>query len=240
MHYLKRMTGKKGEDAVSPVVGVMLMLVVTLIIAAVVSAFAGGLVSGTKKAPSLTMDVTITNSGAFASSQFNAKVLSVSEGIPTRNLKLITSWTNTSGFKGGANVTATSNVFGWSGAGFPLTGTAPWGFGPGIASPNSGKPGNLQQQFGNYTLLEGTIMNAYPAGQSGGYIGTTPASSGYGINGNAYNYTSWTYTPGSYVDGMQAVLGQGWEGLRTGDTVNFKIIYIPTGVTIFSKDVVVS
>ena len=34
MHYLKRMTGKKGEDAVSPVVGVMLMLVVTLIIAA--------------------------------------------------------------------------------------------------------------------------------------------------------------------------------------------------------------
>ena len=163
MHYLKRMTGKKGEDAVSPVVGVMLMLVVTLIIAAVVSAFAGGLVSGTKKTPSLTMDVTITNSGAFASSQFNAKVLSVSEGIPTRNLKLITSWTNTSGFKGGANVTATSNVFGWSGAGFPLTGTAPWGFGPGIASPNSGKPGNLQQQFGNYTLLEGTIMNAYPA-----------------------------------------------------------------------------
>jgi FlaG/FlaF family flagellin (archaellin) len=31
------------EDAVSPVVGVMLMLVVTIIIAAVVSGFAGGL-----------------------------------------------------------------------------------------------------------------------------------------------------------------------------------------------------
>jgi FlaG/FlaF family flagellin (archaellin) len=39
------------ESAVSPVVGVMLMLVVTIIIAAVVSGFAGGLASGTSKAP---------------------------------------------------------------------------------------------------------------------------------------------------------------------------------------------
>lgn len=39
------------DSAVSPVVGVMLMLVVTIIIAAVVSAFAGGLSSGTVKAP---------------------------------------------------------------------------------------------------------------------------------------------------------------------------------------------
>ena len=39
------------ESAVSPVVGVMLMLVVTIIIAAVVSAFAGGLTSDTVKAP---------------------------------------------------------------------------------------------------------------------------------------------------------------------------------------------
>jgi len=40
---------KQREDAVSPVVGVMLMLVVTIIIAAVVSAFAGGLGSGSEK-----------------------------------------------------------------------------------------------------------------------------------------------------------------------------------------------
>lgn len=41
----------KMEDAVSPVVGVMLMLVVTIIIAAVVSGFAGGLVGDNQKAP---------------------------------------------------------------------------------------------------------------------------------------------------------------------------------------------
>ena len=39
--------------AISPVVGVMLMLVVTIIIAAVVTGFAGGLVSGQKTAPTL-------------------------------------------------------------------------------------------------------------------------------------------------------------------------------------------
>jgi hypothetical protein len=43
---------KQGtQDAVSPVVGVMLMLVVTIIIAAVVSAFAGGVTSSSEKAP---------------------------------------------------------------------------------------------------------------------------------------------------------------------------------------------
>ncbi|MFA5331580.1 MAG: type IV pilin N-terminal domain-containing protein [Methanoregula sp.] len=59
------------NDAVSPVVGVMLMLVVTIIIAAVVSAFAGGMTSGQTKAPqanvkgtfSITDGMTISNAG---------------------------------------------------------------------------------------------------------------------------------------------------------------------------------
>ena len=45
------MAYKSNDNAVSPVVGVMLMLVVTIIIAAVVSAFSGGLTSGQTKAP---------------------------------------------------------------------------------------------------------------------------------------------------------------------------------------------
>jgi len=54
------MTQKSKEHAISPVVGVMLMLVVTIIIAAVVSAFAGGAVSGQKKVPQATIQ------GAFS------------------------------------------------------------------------------------------------------------------------------------------------------------------------------
>lgn len=45
----------RKEAAVSPVVGVMLMLVVTIIIAAVVSAFAGGLGQGSAKAPQVSI-----------------------------------------------------------------------------------------------------------------------------------------------------------------------------------------
>ncbi len=45
--------------AVSPVVGVMLMLVVTIIIAAVVSAFSGGLSQTTSKAPQITISAEV-------------------------------------------------------------------------------------------------------------------------------------------------------------------------------------
>ncbi|MDO9036134.1 MAG: type IV pilin N-terminal domain-containing protein [Methanoregula sp.] len=44
-----------NNNAVSPVVGVMLMLVVTIIIAAVVSAFAGGLGGSQQKTPQVTL-----------------------------------------------------------------------------------------------------------------------------------------------------------------------------------------
>ncbi|MCZ9313065.1 MAG: type IV pilin N-terminal domain-containing protein [Methanocorpusculum sp.] len=50
------------EDAVSPVVGVMLMLVVTIVIAALVSAFAGGLATTTEASPMVTFDVDFSKS----------------------------------------------------------------------------------------------------------------------------------------------------------------------------------
>lgn len=57
----------KKEDAVSPVVGVMLMLVVTIVIAAVVAAFAGGLAEDTSKIPvaSFKADVTAKDTIIF-------------------------------------------------------------------------------------------------------------------------------------------------------------------------------
>jgi len=231
------MTRKNGEDAISPVVGVMLMLVVTIIIAAVVSGFAGGLMGDQKKSPTIAMDVSIKNTGSYGSSIFQANVISVSDAIPTQDLKLVTSWTNSTGGTGGATVTKAHNVFGWSGAGFPSAGTAPWGYGPGVVASNSGKPGEASQQFGNYTLLGGTTMMAWPAGQGGGY-GASAGSTGYGIS-TAGQYTGWIYTADTTVDGMQAVLGPNWETLKTGNIVNVKLIYVPSGATIFNKDVVV-
>ena len=50
---------EQKDDAVSPVVGVMLMLVVTIIIAAVVAAFASGVTADVEKAPNTVLDVKI-------------------------------------------------------------------------------------------------------------------------------------------------------------------------------------
>jgi archaeal type IV pilus assembly protein PilA len=50
--------GRKHSDAVSPVVGVMLMLAVTVMIAAVVSTYAGGYSDGAEKTPQSTIRVT--------------------------------------------------------------------------------------------------------------------------------------------------------------------------------------
>jgi len=46
------------NDAVSPVIGILLMLVVTIIIAAVVSGFASGLAGGQSKAPQASIEET--------------------------------------------------------------------------------------------------------------------------------------------------------------------------------------
>ena len=49
------------EDAVSPVIGVMLMLVVTIVIAAVVAAFASGLGGDVESAPAAVLDVELSS-----------------------------------------------------------------------------------------------------------------------------------------------------------------------------------
>ena len=54
---------ERKEDAVSPVIGVMLMLVVTIVIAAVVAAFAGGLATETESAPVAVLDADVYETG---------------------------------------------------------------------------------------------------------------------------------------------------------------------------------
>jgi len=153
MHYLKRLSRKNGDEAVSPVVGVMLMLVVTIIIAAVVSGYAGGLVGGNnQKTPTLTMDMKISTTGA--SPGFSATVTGASQPIRTQDLKIVTSWsklTSSYGYLTGGNTTM-------AGSGV----TAPWGFGPGVSGPQNlvNAFNNPNATFGNYTLLSGTGLVA--------------------------------------------------------------------------------
>jgi len=75
------------DDAVSPVVGVMLMLVVTIIIAAVVSGFAGGLVSTQEKAP----QASIAISTGYVDGNFDIKFEHMGgDPIRTKDCQFIT------------------------------------------------------------------------------------------------------------------------------------------------------
>ena len=73
------------EPAVSPVVGVMLMLVVTIIIAAVVSAFAGGLASEQHKAPQVTISTKSVIQNIGGTIDPDTYELSYSDGYTAKN-----------------------------------------------------------------------------------------------------------------------------------------------------------
>jgi archaeal type IV pilus assembly protein PilA len=233
---------KNSADAVSPVVGVMLMLVVTIIIAAVVSAFAGGLGSEHKKTPTATMDITIDNMGTQFKSKMVCVVKGVSEPISTKDVKIVTSWTAKDGTKGGATVLpwtsgTTPNVHIHNFAGTKsYTYHAPIGYGARMNWTNGKQTPYTDQYFGNYTL-EPTSGFVAPAAEAYGfaYTGGTMVNSGH-----PFNYDeSPAWVSAEDMDSMMAVLGRGWNHLRAGDIVNVRFIYIPTGGMIFEKDVIV-
>jgi hypothetical protein len=173
-HNEGKRTRKDCDTAVSPVVGVMLMLVVVIIIAAVVSGFAGNLIGGNnQKVPSLAMDLDIANSGHWSNSYFKGEVTSTSGPIDTHNLKIVTSWKkmlpNGSTLQGGATtspgVVNTNVIYDThGGAGYDLWRlTVPYGYGSGAL--NGTAPG------GNifWTIDSGGSEYAVISGQSGNY-----------------------------------------------------------------------
>ena len=70
---------KKFSEAVSPVVGVMLMLVVTIVIAAVVSGFAGSMTGSISTTPQVTLDATYSQSGGMTITHAGGDSLPLSE-----------------------------------------------------------------------------------------------------------------------------------------------------------------
>lgn len=244
---MKKFKNKKYDDAVSPVIGVMLMLVVTIIIAAVVSAFAGSLASANaEKTPSLSMDIRIINTGHYSESGFFATVTGVSEAIPTKDLQLVTRWRDSNGTPQGDKVSGgAANVKFTSDTGLIENAVSPFGTGAGVAyavesgeqyfgdatapyGKSTDSTSDNIQNFGNYALIPGTTLAAKPAP----YTSAVPPSDGYGIT-ERYKYDA-GFTE---KDAVQAILGKGWENLKTGDSVLVSIIHTPSGKTILSKTI---
>jgi len=223
-----------SDEGVSPVVGVMLMLVVTIIIAAIVSGFAGGLAGTQQKAPAASFECRISNSGAWGTSTFDLLCKSTDVAIPTKDLKLVTQWTKKDGTVVRNVITGPSTVPNTNSGTSGPSGYyhSPLGFGPGVAEYVYLGSYKTAQHFGNYTLMAGTRMHnsAY---------GYTQAYGGYGVSPSTrYQYTNGTgYTVGTTTDGMQAILGRDWYELRAGDIVQVQLIHIPSQKVIFDEKV---
>lgn len=254
-------TKNHNESAVSPVVGVMLMLVVTIIIAAVVSAFAGGLTTGEKKAPSVAIETHITNTGMFTSSGMTMTMKSASEAIPTKDVKLVTSWSTTCKYTktddpgnptgscatvGAAITGGNTTIAGVNNTKFYNYNahTAPYGIGPGAKAWGlyQDAPTVVEGLYGNYSLVSGTSMRAYPVGPFVSYL--ISMGGGYSAPPSGPLVASYKYYAGglwnpTQFDSMQAVLGKGWENLRAGDIVNVKLIHIPSGKVIYDAKIAV-
>lgn len=89
----------RKESAVSPVVGVMLMLAITVMIAAIVSAAAGGLAATEKKAPGAILDVSIYAAKDYSGYPMPSMTIKHISGnvLQTKDLQLITYYRTPSG-----------------------------------------------------------------------------------------------------------------------------------------------
>ncbi len=202
---------KSNEHAVSPVVGVMLMLVVTIIIAAVVSAFAGGLGGSQQKAPQASIDVQIKynadNTMGGTDTVMTFKDLS-SDPIPTKDLAIVTYYTDKNGTVYKNKQTSLNDGVRLSGWNAKLTRV------PFLNDMRYGYYGNNPDvDFGNYTWNSGDIMS------TGNTAGTAALL--------AINSTSQPYT----------ILDT--AGFGPGSIVNVKILHVPSGQYIFDKEVAV-
>jgi len=222
---------KSRNDGVSPVVGVMLMLVVTIIIAAVVSAFAGGMSKTTDKAPTASLEVKIANDGTWGGSYIDVGVKGVSDAIPTKDLKIITTWKAANGTSGGATVfgPGPNTKYGTTGLY-----NSPLGFGPGVNQTMFTGNYVTDQWYGNYSLVAGTRMHNSAYGYNSAY-------GGYGVTASTrYQYTDGTgWTSATDTDAMMAILGPNWSALRPGDIVRVKILHVPTGKVLYDGKVTV-
>ena len=101
------MTQKKSDDAISPVIGVMLMVVITVVIAGVIAAFGTSMVGNTEPAPSAVLNVEIINYdvtldggmyGSLTGPDFRITHVS-GDTIDTGDIELRFSWTDAGGTK---------------------------------------------------------------------------------------------------------------------------------------------
>lgn len=223
---------KERESAVSPVVGVMLMLVVTIIIAATVSAFAGGLVGTTSKAPQAAFDVKITthlvDGSKWGEGVGNSPTMVIThlggDNLDTARTKIITTWTNRT----------TKEVYYRETTALPAS-DVPYEYDTGkyvdLDMANVDVNNTYSKYQEPYFVIPGILPGKRPDLWYGNFLlhpGDVMKVQG-SLSDVSSSYNKLGYETTSLI--KEAML------LTEQDAVNVKFVDIPTGQIIFSKDI---
>ncbi len=218
---------QKDNKAVSPVIGIMLMLVVTVILAAAVSSSSSGLMKSTEKAPFAVFDVKVARdldpSGDSVNSYITIRQVT-GDAIQTKDLKIVTTNSNATGSKTWeikpSDDIKTHGAYNKEGLTPYWNNMGKFGFGA-IGPLWTDVGNNVDVNFGNYTLKPGVVMTAqdYATDNLGTWNGTS----------SKYEYV------GSI--GQMKTMFADWDNVSKGDLVNVKLVHMPSSKVIFASDV---
>nr|WP_321353449.1 type IV pilin N-terminal domain-containing protein [uncultured Methanoregula sp.] len=222
-----------GETGVSPVVGVMLMLAVTVMIAAIVSAAAGGLSVKEKSAPGALLDVILYSSKDYGGYNISSMVIRHISGnvIPTKDISIITYYRN------------------------PATGTMQ----KGSLSGQQGVPGDAAWTTKSIPYSADKYCGVLFINDENRFgTNNNPIKDSNSGNDNWFGNPLATFGPGdilvtpaqfcgpdhSHNTGMEYLFPginffNSEKEFPAGSTATIKIIHVPSGQVIFDKDVII-
>lgn len=238
---------KKSDDAVSPVIGVMLMIVITVVVAGVVGAFGTGMVGDTESAPNVVLDVKIMQNfaalpdkvhGDLTGPDFQIRHVS-GDPLDTGDIEIQIAWTD----KDGGYHDST-----YSAAEYKKNNPS----GQGTAA---GTTGSIRMQPMYMKVEDGAIgnnPNDYTYGSSGSdyYFGDVVLTPGFRVTASTDMLKGTTQCIGSIF--MDIIFNDGvimttdvesdpgiMKFLPAGTPVEITILHIPSNTIIYEKEVIV-
>lgn len=234
---------KKSDDAVSPVIGVMLMLVITVVVAGVIAAFGTGMVGETESAPNVVLDVNILSNFDVASEEnyglvgpdFQIRHVA-GDPLDTDEIEIQIAWTDQHG---------TFHDSTYSAAGFAAT--------KGSVAGTDGAGGEREQpMYMKVENVQALVNSEYKYNSNGHdyYFGDVVLTPGLRITATTDFLVRGESNKGSPF--MDVIFNDGtvittnsvdepgiMEFLPVGTPVEITILHIPSNTIIYEKEVIV-
>ena len=214
---------RNKDDAVSPVIGVMLMLVVTIIIAGVVTAFTTGIVDTASVAPNAYFDVKI-NLDENAAKKDDYCIMTIEhlggDSADTSELQIVTYYTynpeSTSTYSKPIRSTETTTVLS---SPITITDSGTKAIVPYLADNWVGTPGDSTVNFGSFEFSAGDVMTTGTSAGTASILGLADRT----------QYNALT----------DAVSESNSNGFGRHSKVEVRILHQPTNTVLFDKEVTV-